>query len=73
MSDTKIYRVHEGVEWVNGARVPADRTVRLSTAEARFDLEQGRIGLMLPKAVAPRKGKAAAPEPELEIADDGRN
>lgn len=43
MSDSKVYRVREGVEWVNGARVPQDRRVRLTEAEARFDLEQGRI------------------------------
>lgn len=45
MSETKIYRVREGVEWVNAARVPADRLVKLTEAEARFDLEQGRIVL----------------------------
>lgn len=73
MSDVKVYRVREGVEWVNGARVPADRMVRLTAAEARFDLEQARIGLLLPKAAAPRKAKAAVPEAEQEAADDGRD
>lgn len=43
MSEKKVYRVREGVEWVNAARVPQDRKVRLTEAEARFDLEQGRI------------------------------
>lgn len=74
MSDVKVYRVREGVLWVNGARVPTDRMVRLTAAEARFDLEQARIGLLLPKAAAaPRKTKAAAPEVEQEAADDGRD
>lgn len=40
---TKSYRVLPGVEWVNGARVPATRKVSLSDAEARFDLDHGRI------------------------------
>lgn len=39
----KSYRVRPGVEWVNGARVPATRKVNLSDAEARFDLDHGRI------------------------------
>lgn len=43
MSEKKVYRVREGVEWVNAARVPQGRKVRLTEAEARFDLEQGRI------------------------------
>lgn len=43
MTDRKLYRVREGVEWVNGARVSATRIVELTEAEARFDLEQGRI------------------------------
>lgn len=37
------YAVADGVDWVNGARVPESREVKLSKAEARFDLEQGRI------------------------------
>ncbi|WP_152544458.1 hypothetical protein [Brucella rhizosphaerae] len=40
---TKSYRARPGVEWVNGARVPATRKVNLSEAEARFDLDHGRI------------------------------
>lgn len=72
MSDVKVYRVREGVAWVNGARVPADRMVKLSDVEARFDLEQARIELLLPKAT-PRKAKAAEPEVEQEAADDGRD
>lgn len=46
MSEEKLYRVREGVEWVNGARVPADRLVRLTAEQARFDLDQGRISLV---------------------------
>lgn len=53
---TKVYRVHEGVEWVNGARVPADRKVHLTDAEARFDLDQGRIE---PDALADLENEAA--------------
>ena len=40
---TKSYRARPGVEWVNGARVPATRKVNLSEVEARFDLDHGRI------------------------------
>lgn len=53
MSDRTVYRVREGVEWVNGARVPPDRKVRLAEVEARFDLEQGRIE-PLPRKRTPR-------------------
>lgn len=42
MTKTK-YLVREGVDWVNGARVPADRKVDLTDAEARFDLDLDRI------------------------------
>lgn len=41
----KTYRARPGVEWVNGARVPATRKVSLSDVEARFDLDHGRIEL----------------------------
>lgn len=41
----KTYKVAPGVAWVNGARVPADRKVQLTDAEARFDIEQGRVTL----------------------------
>lgn len=43
MSQENLYRVREGVEWVDGAPVPADRLVKLSAEKARFDIEQGRI------------------------------
>ena len=55
MSDVRHYRVREGVEWVNGARVPADRIVSLTAAEARFDIEQGRITPHKRKGGRPRK------------------
>ncbi len=37
------FAVAEGVAWVNGALVPADRVVHLTEAEAVFDLGLGRI------------------------------
>ncbi|MCF1502909.1 hypothetical protein L0F51_03900 [Afifella sp. H1R] len=37
------YIVADGVEWVNGARVPATRRVRLTEAEALYDRALGRI------------------------------
>lgn len=43
MNDRKLYRVREGVAWVNGTRVPDTRIVELTEAEARFDLDQGRL------------------------------
>lgn len=67
MSDSKQYRVHEGVAWVNGARVPDDRKVRLTEAEARFDLEQGRIA-PLAETIRPAK-----PMKTQDAADDGRD
>ncbi|MEN5300193.1 hypothetical protein [Ochrobactrum sp. S1502_03] len=45
----KTYRVRPGVEWVNGARVPATRKVSLSDTEARFDLDHGRLERPEPK------------------------
>ena len=41
--EKRTYRVAEGVDWVNGARVPASRKVELPPAEALFDLGLGRI------------------------------
>jgi hypothetical protein len=38
--------VRDGVEWVNGERVPKSRLVKLTAAEARFDLDHGRIELL---------------------------
>lgn len=60
---TKSYRVLPGVEWVNGARVPATRKVSLSDAEARFDLDHGRIE---PSGAKPRASDG-------EGSQDGRN
>lgn len=39
----KIYRVAEGVDHVNGRKVPEDRRVTLSEAEALYDRALGRI------------------------------
>lgn len=62
MTEKQNYRVREGVEWVNGARVPASRIVRLTDAEARFDREQGRIESITdaaaPAARSTRRGKS---------------
>ena len=41
----KTYAVLPGVDWVNGDPVPESREVTLSAAEARYDLELGRIQL----------------------------
>lgn len=37
------YRAAEGVAWVNGKRVPENRTLWLTDAEAAFDLAHKRI------------------------------
>jgi hypothetical protein len=37
------YAVADGVPWVNGRRVPDDRIVELTEAEAAFDLGYARI------------------------------
>lgn len=50
----KTYLVRDGVDWVNGACVPADRKVELTDAEARFDLDLDRITPMAP-AAQPKK------------------
>lgn len=44
MSKT-LYEVLPGVEFVNGTPVPSQREVRLTEAEARFDVQMGRISL----------------------------
>ena len=41
----KTYEALPGVEWVNGQPVPESREMKLSAAEAKFDLAQGRIQL----------------------------
>ncbi|KZM44486.1 hypothetical protein [Labrenzia sp. OB1] len=39
----KTYQVADGVSVINGAQVPANRTVKLTPAEARYDLSIGRL------------------------------
>jgi len=39
----KQYKVKEGVERVNGKRVPPDRTVTLSDEQARYEFDQGKL------------------------------
>ncbi|WP_157928774.1 hypothetical protein [Pararhizobium haloflavum] len=62
MSKT-TYVARPGVDWVNGQRVPKNREIVLTAAEAKFDLAQGRIH---PKAdakpAASSKAKADKPE-----------
>ena len=41
-----IYEALPGVEWVNGAPVPADRRVHLTDKEARYDVDLVRIRLV---------------------------
>jgi hypothetical protein len=43
MTELKAYRVLDGVETVDGRRVPDDRIVRLTTLGAWFDLNAGKI------------------------------
>ena len=42
----KTYEALSGVDWVNGARVPEDRKVKLTAAEAMYDLGLDRIKLV---------------------------
>jgi hypothetical protein len=39
----KPYLVREGVECIDGRRVPVNRVVQLDDAAARFDLDHGNI------------------------------
>ncbi len=41
----KSYTIADGIDWVNGKRVGATRTVRLTDEEAFFDLSMGRISV----------------------------
>lgn len=52
----KLYDVLDGVDWVNGARVPENRQVLLTDKEAFYDLSMARIKLHQPK---PMKKKTA--------------
>ena len=60
MNDLKSYRVLEGVETVDGQRVPDDRIVRLSDLAAWFDLNAGKI-----VPLDDEKAKPAKPEPAV--------
>ena len=42
----KTYEALPGVEWVNGTRVPEDRKLKLTAAEALYDLGLDRIKLV---------------------------
>ena len=60
MTDLKPFFVLDGVETVDGQRVPPDRIVRLTDTSARFDLDAGKI---VPLDQAPAKaGKADVPK-----------
>jgi len=52
------YLVADGVEWIDGKPVPANRRVSLTEAAALYDLAQGRIALPPPRP--PRKPRAKA-------------
>lgn len=54
----KPYRVRDGVDRINAARVPADRIVHLTDAEALFDRGLGRIEPMQIKR--PRRRRKSA-------------
>lgn len=58
--ERKWYRVADGVDHVNGARVPEDRRVYLADIEAAFDLGLDRI------AVEPTSDEVEPEPPELE-------
>jgi hypothetical protein len=62
MTDLKSYRAHEGVETVDGRRVPEDRILRLTDAQARFDLDAGKIAPLDQVKSAPAKAGPAAAE-----------
>ncbi|MDX6806314.1 hypothetical protein [Terrihabitans rhizophilus] len=58
----KTYQALPGVEWVNGSRVPESREIKLTAAEARFDLDQGRIELKEEREIAvPAEAEPATP------------
>lgn len=60
MSDDKTddYHVADGVDWVNGKRVPKSRKVELTKAEAKFDLDHGRISSKPFAKPTPKGGEA---------------
>jgi len=49
----KTYLVKEGVERVNGKRVPTDRKVHLTDEQARYEFDQGKLEQLIEKQ--PRK------------------
>lgn len=51
---SKKYIVADGVDWINGKRVPADRVVHLTEREALYDLALGRVS----EATEPRRSRA---------------
>lgn len=58
MTDKRRYKVKDGVEHVAGAKVPEDRIVSMTEAEALYERGLGRIELATP----PRKPKANSGE-----------
>lgn len=50
----ETYEIAPGLEWLNGKRTKGAKTVKLTAAEAAFDLAQGRIWIKgsKPKVVA---------------------
>jgi len=69
--DQKTYTVADGVDWVNGKKVPDSRQVKLTEQEALFDLSLGRISLHKPERTKSSKstvnnGKAA----DKKLTDD---
>jgi len=69
--DQKTYTVADGVDWVNGKKVPDNRQVILTKQEALFDLSLGRISLRKPERTKSSKstannGKAA----DKKLTDD---
>ncbi|WP_395175814.1 hypothetical protein [Roseibium alexandrii] len=66
------YRVRDGVDWINGARVPDDRRVTLTAAEALYDQGLGRIEPVAEKSKSRRKKQAEPVDVEvLEGGSDG--
>lgn len=64
--EKQTYLVAEGVPFVNGRAVPADRRVALTSAEAAFDLALGRIApapIKTADAVEPSIAELVASEP----------
>lgn len=57
--DKKTYVVADGIDWINGAKVPKNRLVELTDREAQFDLGLGRLKLSSKKKqLDPTESKA---------------